>query len=68
MLLPALAAAREKARRSSCMNNLGQLGKAIAGYNSDYNSYYPSYGPQDGIGRTGNYYSNESSNASGAAP
>ena len=42
MLLPALAAAREKARRSSCMNNLGQLARALASYTGDYGGYYPS--------------------------
>ncbi|HRU05893.1 MAG TPA: prepilin-type N-terminal cleavage/methylation domain-containing protein, partial [Candidatus Brocadiia bacterium] len=30
MLLPALAAAREKARRAPCMTNLSQLGTALA--------------------------------------
>jgi len=43
MLLPALAAAREKARRSSCSNNLNQLGKAAAMYLSEYNEYFPGY-------------------------
>jgi len=42
MLLPALSAAREKARRSSCGNNLGQIGKGLLTYTSDYNGYYPS--------------------------
>jgi len=41
MLLPALAAAREKARRSSCGNNLNQFGKAFAMYQSDYGLYFP---------------------------
>lgn len=41
MLLPALAAAREKARRSSCSNNLNQMGKAFASYQGDYNLYFP---------------------------
>ena len=41
MLLPALAAAREKARRSSCMNNFKQIGNATATYNSDYGGYMP---------------------------
>jgi len=40
MLLPALAAAREKARRSSCMNNLKQISVAAASYLSDYSDYY----------------------------
>jgi len=41
LLLPALAAAREKARRSSCMNNLNQMGKSFEMYLSDYGQYYP---------------------------
>ena len=43
MLLPALAAAREKARRASCMNNLKQTGLALASYTGDYGGYYPSW-------------------------
>jgi len=42
MLLPALSAAREKARRSNCMNNLGQMGRALAAYTGDYSQYMPS--------------------------
>jgi len=41
MLLPALAAAREKARRSSCSNNLQQIGKAVFAYSGDYADYLP---------------------------
>ena len=41
MLLPALAAAREKARRASCASNFNQIGKSIEGYCSDYGEYYP---------------------------
>jgi prepilin-type N-terminal cleavage/methylation domain-containing protein len=41
MLLPALAAAREKARRSACMNNLSQIGRGLEMYLSDYSQYFP---------------------------
>ena len=43
MLLPALAAAREKARRSSCSSQLNQMGKALESYCGDYNQYFPSH-------------------------
>jgi len=42
MLLPALAAAREKARRVNCAGNLNQMSKGIESYTSDYGEYYPS--------------------------
>ena len=43
MLLPALAAAREKARRAVCMSNLNQMGKALESYSGDYSGYLPSW-------------------------
>ncbi len=43
MLLPALAAAREKGRRTACLNNLNQMAKALESYLSDYNQYFPSW-------------------------
>ena len=43
MLLPALASAREKARRSVCMNNLNQTGKSLQSYLSDYGGYFASW-------------------------
>ena len=43
LLLPALAAAREKARRTSCMNNLKQQHLGTEQYVSDYGQYYPSW-------------------------
>ena len=43
LLLPALAAAREKARRTSCMNNLRQFGLGLESYTGDYSGYYPSH-------------------------
>jgi len=42
MLLPALAAAREKARRSTCMNNMKQIATGLASYTGDYGGYFPS--------------------------
>ena len=43
MLLPALSAAREKAMRSSCVNQLKQMATALESYCSDYSSYYPGW-------------------------
>ena len=43
MLLPALSAAREKARRASCSMNLKQVGLALESYIGDYSGYYPSW-------------------------
>ena len=43
MLLPALSAAREKARRSSCLNNMKQIGLASESYSGDYNGYLASW-------------------------
>lgn len=40
LLLPALATAREKARQTTCKNNLRQLGIATEMYTSDYDSYF----------------------------
>jgi len=39
LLLPALASAREKARRTSCLSNLRQIGLALSNYSSDYSEY-----------------------------
>ena len=41
LLLPALAAAREKSRRSACINNLKQMGIALESYVSDSGEYFP---------------------------
>ena len=43
MLMPALAAAREKARKASCQSNLGQIGKGWAAYTGDYGGYFASW-------------------------
>lgn len=41
MLLPALARAREEARRANCKENCSQVGKAMANYTQNYNEFYP---------------------------
>lgn len=43
MLLPALAKAKERARRTSCLNNLHQLGLGLQMYASDYSDRMPSF-------------------------
>ena len=61
LLLPALAAAREKARRSACINNLKQMAIGLESYTSDYGQYFPSW-PTYGrdfwnvMNRVENYY------------
>ncbi|MDD2404137.1 MAG: DUF1559 domain-containing protein [Victivallaceae bacterium] len=40
LLLPALNQARLKARRTTCINNLKQLGLLSINYQDDYNGYY----------------------------
>ena len=41
MLLPALARAREQARRAVCISNLKQIGLALRMYSQDYREYFP---------------------------
>jgi len=43
MLLPALARAREQARRGVCISNLKQIGLALKMYAQDYDENYPVY-------------------------
>jgi len=51
----AILAGREKARRTSCMSNLRQLGIALNSYTGDYGEYLPSY---LGWGPNVEYYKN----------
>lgn len=41
MLLPALAAAKEKAQRTACLNNMKQLGTCLNLYASDNQDFFP---------------------------
>jgi prepilin-type N-terminal cleavage/methylation domain-containing protein/prepilin-type processing-associated H-X9-DG protein len=52
MLLPALASAREKARRSACVNNLTQMARAFESYCGDYSQYFPSVPDYGGWGKS----------------
>jgi prepilin-type N-terminal cleavage/methylation domain-containing protein len=45
LLLPALGAAQEKARRIACLSNLRQIGIAITSYAGDYSGKIP-FGPK----------------------
>ncbi|MFN3421384.1 MAG: type II secretion system protein [Armatimonadota bacterium] len=42
ILFPVFSQAREKARQSSCLSNLKQVGLAIAQYTTDYDERFPS--------------------------
>jgi prepilin-type N-terminal cleavage/methylation domain-containing protein len=43
LLLPAVQASREQARRSACTNNLEQIGLALANYSIRHGAFPPGY-------------------------
>lgn len=58
MLLPALSAARDRAKSIHCVNNLKQLGTATILYTDDYKEYYEPVGNSNDI-RCWKYYIND---------
>ena len=48
MLLPALSAARERARAANCISKLKQIGLAVQMYGNDFNHFLP-YGFADSV-------------------
>ncbi len=56
ILFPVFAKAREKARQTSCLSNLKQIGLALISYTSDYDEMFPpSYTYLNGVGGSGGY-------------
>ena len=59
ILFPVFARARENARRTSCMNNLKQMGLGVMQYVQDYDEKYPpgfrstTQAPPNGVSWTG---------------
>jgi prepilin-type N-terminal cleavage/methylation domain-containing protein/prepilin-type processing-associated H-X9-DG protein len=49
ILFPVFAQAREKARQTSCLSNMKQIGLGVGMYNQDYDGVYI---PQNGLGGT----------------
>ena len=49
LLLPAVQAAREAARRTQCQNNLKQIGLAVHLFHDIYNRFPVSRLPNDGL-------------------
>ena len=48
LLLPAVQAARESARKTQCLNNLRQIGTAIVNYDTKKNGLPPAFAPGRG--------------------
>ena len=55
ILFPTFSRARENAKKTSCMNNLKQLGLGFAQYVSDYDRTYPGAGQYQGWTKEGHW-------------
>jgi len=56
ILFPVFAQAREQARKTSCLSNLNQMGKAVIMYTQDYDETFPMvYGGYGSIARAAEY-------------
>ncbi len=55
ILLPGLSQAREQARRTKCLSNLGQIGRAMLAYFRDHNDWFP-FEKHNGLFMHGFYY------------
>jgi prepilin-type N-terminal cleavage/methylation domain-containing protein/prepilin-type processing-associated H-X9-DG protein len=68
-LFPTFSRARENARKTSCMNNLKQLGTAFAQYVADYDRTYPGAGQFQKWANGGHWVAGSVNNpASGSGP
>jgi prepilin-type N-terminal cleavage/methylation domain-containing protein/prepilin-type processing-associated H-X9-DG protein len=56
ILFPVFAKAREKARQTSCLSNMKQIGLGLISYTTDYDEMFPpSYTYLNGVGGAGGY-------------